>query len=136
MPGATRSMASASMEHSRGHLSEAQLDSAFHFGGLVVRVVGYAALAAVASHYDFGRALLAGLFYGDLAATAAMFVRGAAGLIDTAGELLLLLLVALCVGGMLRAPDDNAARAVLTLAALGVFTSRIGKELMTRLRLD
>ncbi len=125
------------MEQTRGHLSEAQLDSAFHFGGLVVRVVGYAALAAVASHYDFGRALLAGLFYGDLAATAAaMFVRGAAGLIDTAGELLLLLLVALCVGGMLRAPDDNAARAVLTLAALGVFTSRIGKELMTRLRLD
>ncbi|MBL8732356.1 MAG: hypothetical protein JNN13_08305 [Planctomycetes bacterium] len=125
------------MEQTRGHLSEAQLDSAFHVGGLVVRVVGYAALAAVASHYDFGRALLAGLFYGDLAATAAaMFVRGAAGSIDTAGELLLLLLVALCVGGMLQAPDDNAARAVLTLAALGVFTSRIGKELMRRLRLD
>lgn len=135
MPGATRSMASASMEHSRGHLSEAQLDSAFHVGGLVVRVVGYAALAAVASHYDFGRALLAGLFYGDLAATA-MFVRGAAGLIDTAGELLLLLLVALCVGGMLRVPEDAAQRAVLTLAALGVFTSRIGHELMTRMRLE
>jgi len=125
------------MEQTRGHLSEAQLDSAFHVGGLVVRVVGYAVAAYVASQYDFGHALLLGLFVGDVAASVAtLFLVTGTTLVQVANDLLLLLLVAFCIGGYLHLPTDPAQRAVAGLVAFGVLASRVGAGMLTRLPLE
>ena len=101
---------------------------------LALRAFAYAGVAAFASRYDCGQALLTGLFAGDAAATVvATTWPGARDRREIAAELTLLALVFLWVRPDLVWPDDTALRAILGLAAFGMFVGRAGGTALTHL---
>lgn len=109
------------------------VEAAIQLGGLLLRGVVYGTFAAFADGYDCGRALLTGVFAGDLAATVLAAVwRGRDCLLRLAGELLVLALVFAWVRSSLVWPDDLSQRAILGLAAFGAFAGRTGGEALTR----
>lgn len=96
------------------------VDAAFHYGGLVVRAVGYTVLYAFAAHYELAQPVLAGVLCGDAFGQVCLLAkRGRGDLPAVAGDLLALTVVAWCVREQLAWPDDPALRAVFGLAALG-----------------
>ena len=111
-----------------------RVDAAIHFTGLVVRAAIYAFCYAIADVYDCGRAVLTGLLVGDVAGNLlALLWEWRDGLLQAAAELALLGLVFLFVRSQLVWPDDLALRAILGLAAFGVFAAKIGGTLLTQL---
>lgn len=110
------------------------VEAAIQLGGLLLRGVVYGTFAAFADGYDCGRALLTGVFAGDLAATVLAAVwQGRDCLLRLAGELLVLALVFAWVRGSLVWPDDLSQRAILGLAGFGAFVGRTGGHALTRL---
>jgi hypothetical protein len=110
------------------------LDGVVDIAAVAVRALAYAGLAAFASNYDCGQALLAGLLAGDLAASLlATAWPGDGDRRQVAFELAVLGAAFLWVRHELVWPDDLAMRAILGLAAFGVFVGRAGSTLLTRL---
>jgi hypothetical protein len=111
-----------------------RVDAAIHFGALLARGAAYAFVYSVADLYDCGRALLTGVWLGDVASQLvdlAWHGRDAAA--RALADLGLLGLVYLCVRSQLVWPAELPLRAILGLAAFGVFASRIGGTLWTQL---
>jgi hypothetical protein len=111
-----------------------RIDTTFGVAGLLVRAIVYGIVGSFAQRYDCGPAMLAGTLFGDLAAT---LVRAAWSfrtcVWQCAGELLLFASVAAWCRALLLVPECQAQRAILGLAALGVFVGRVGKEALGRL---
>jgi hypothetical protein len=122
------------MTEPRALLSHDAIDAAIDFGALALRAVAYAVLWAAASPFDCGRALLTGAVAGDLAATAVgLLLRRHHGIAPALAEGALLLLVMLWCRHQLAWPDEPALRALVGLAAFGVFAPRVGGSVWTRL---
>lgn len=104
-----------------------QIDAAIHYGALLIRAVAYAFVYAVADLYDCGRALLTGIWLGDVAGhlLELVWLRRDAWL-QAVSELLLLGVVWLFIRSQLVWPVELPLRAILGLAAFGVFASRLG----------
>lgn len=111
-----------------------RVDAAIGYTGLVLRALAYAFIAAVANHYDCGRALLTGVLAGDLLSRFfALALDWRDQWIPVASELILLGIVFLFVRSSLEWPADQAMRAILGLAAFGTFSAQAGGSLLTRL---
>jgi hypothetical protein len=107
----------ASLDH---QAVQRNLDAAFHYGGLVVRAVGYTMLYAFAAHYELAQPVLAGALCGDVFGQLCLLVRrGRSDLPAVTGDLLTLAVVAWCVREQLAWPTDQGLQAVFGLAALG-----------------
>jgi hypothetical protein len=114
--------------------AEPMIDRAIDVAALVVRALAYAGIAAFASGYDCGQALLAGLLVGDLAASLlATAWPGARDRRQLVLELAVLGAVLLYVRAEITWPDDLSLRAVLGLAAFGTFVGRAGSTVLTHL---
>lgn len=110
-----------------------RIDAAISFVGLLVRVGAYAAVAGFASHYACGQAILTGLFLGDVAASVVRLLAQPRGhLAPFLAEAALLAAVYLWARAELVWPADPATRAIIGLAALGVFAGRAGGAARTR----
>ncbi|MBL8754798.1 MAG: hypothetical protein JNK15_15950 [Planctomycetes bacterium] len=110
------------------------IDATFGLAGLLLRVGVYFVVGTLAQRHDCGPALLAGTLLGDFTATvvrAAWSFRTCAW--QSAGELVVLAIVIACCRGALVVPECQAQRAILGLAAFGVFAGRFGKEALARL---
>lgn len=111
-----------------------RLETGLYAAGVVLRGAAYALLATFASRYDCGQALLGGLLVGDLAAAAlALAWRNLDAWRLALAEFAVLALVFCWVRTQLVWPDDPAQRAILGLAAFGVFAGRAGSTAWTRL---
>lgn len=111
-----------------------RIDAAIGFAGLFARVLAYSAVAALANQYDCGRAILTGIFAGDLLSrVVALGLEWRDSRVAVAAELLLLGIVFLCVRTWLWWPEDQAERAIVGLAGFGVFAGQVGGSLLTRL---
>lgn len=111
-----------------------RVDAAIHLGALLARAAAYAFVYAIADVYDCGRAILTGVWLGDVGGHLVSLCwqwRDAAA--QVLAELALLGIVYLCVRSQLVWPDDLPLRAILGLAAFGVFASRLGGSLLTQL---
>ena len=109
-------------------------DAAFRFGGLLLRAFVYTFVYAVADFHDCGRALLTGLLLGDIVGhLTALLWQWRDGLVQVLAELALLGLVFLWVRSQMVWPEDLSQRAILGLAAFGVFAGKVGESLFTRL---
>lgn len=114
--------------------STPHLDAGLRLCGVLLRAAAYALLASFASHYDCGRVLLLGLLVGDLAASVVTLAwRWVEERRQAVAEFAALLLVLLWVRQDLVWPQDPAERAILGLAAFGVFVGRAGGTALTRL---
>lgn len=110
------------------------VDATFHYGGIMVRAVGYLIVAAIADRYCFGQAILTGVLIGDLSGQLIKsIVRWHEGPLMQIGELLMIGIVYLFVRPMLGWPDDAALRAIIGLAAFGVLSGHIGGSVLMRL---
>lgn len=110
-----------------------KLDTAISFAGLLIRVGAYAVVGGFAGHYACGQAILTGVFLGDLAASCLrVFVQPKENAAQFVAELALLGIVYLWARGDLVWPPDSATRAIIGLAALGVFAGRAGGTTLTR----
>ena len=110
------------------------VEAAFRFGGLLLRAGVYAFVYAIADRYDCGRALLTGLLLGDLLGhLLSLAWQWRDGLVQVLAELGLLAIVFLFVRSQMVWPDELPLRAILGLAAFGVFASKIGGSLLTHL---
>lgn len=114
-----------------------RIDAVLSWSAVLVRAFGYALLVATASHYDFGRALLTGVFLGDLGGQVVTLVwnRGER-LAPTAWTLALLAATWIFARSTLGWPDDPAQRAVLVLAGFGAFVGAVGGSALTRFGRD
>lgn len=111
-----------------------RVDTAVQVTALLLRAGAYALVGGLADQYDCGHAILTGVLTGDLAASVAGLVwqrRGHAA--QTVAELVLLGIVYLAVRGDLAWPAEPALRAILGLAAFGVFVTRTGGAMLTDL---
>jgi len=110
-----------------------RIDTAISFAGLLIRVGAYAVVGGFANHYSCGQAILTGVFLGDLAASLLrVCVQPKENVAQFAAELLLLGLVYLWARGDLVWPADAPTRAIIGLAAFGVFAGRAGGTTLTR----
>ena len=115
------------------HVVPEGIDTAIQVTALLVRAGAYAVVGGLASQYDCGQAMLTGLLVGDLSASAALWLmQGHELWQQSLAELALLAIIYLCVRHQLVWPDDPAQRAIVGLAALGVFAPRAGGALMAR----
>ncbi|MBX3464040.1 MAG: hypothetical protein KF830_12780 [Planctomycetes bacterium] len=111
-----------------------RVDAAIDFGALLLRAGGYAFVYSVADAYDCGRALLTGIWLGDVGSHLVDLAwRGREALANTLAELGLLGVVFLLARAHLVWPEEPALRAILGLAAFGVFASRLGGTVWTTL---
>jgi hypothetical protein len=111
-----------------------RVDAAFHWSGLLVRAGIYAVLIAVADLYDCGHALLTGLLLGDLVGQlTALCWQWRDHLMGALGDLVLIGIIFLFVRPQLVWPEEPALRAILGLAAFGVFAGKVGGSLLTHL---
>jgi hypothetical protein len=109
-------------------------DAAFRYAGLLVRAVVYSLCYAAADAYDCGRALLTGLLAGDIAGNLiALLWQWRGALLQAGAELALLAMVFLFVRSQMVWPDELPLRAILGLAAFGVFASKVGGTLLVQL---
>jgi hypothetical protein len=109
------------------------IEHAVDLAALVLRALAYAGFAAFASRYDCGQAILTGVFAGDAAASVVATAWAARDRRQALGELAVLGLVFLWVRAGLVWPDDQAQRAILGLAAFGVFVGRAGTTVLSHL---
>lgn len=110
------------------------VDTAIHFGALLARAAAYAFVYAIADVYDCGRAILTGVWLGDVAGHLfglAWLWRDA--LVQVLAELALLAVVYMCIRTQLVWPAELPLRAILGLAAFGVCSTRVGGTLLTQL---
>lgn len=132
--------ATMTMERRRTMSDPAELrrvDAALHYVSLLTRCVAYLLLGGFADHYACGQAILTGMFFGDVAATIARHaVPPRDGLRDMLADLALLGLVYLWTHSTLAWPPHPANRAIVTLAAIGVFATRTSHGLLTRFGTD
>ncbi|MCK5942601.1 MAG: hypothetical protein KAI24_11560 [Planctomycetes bacterium] len=111
----------------------ARIDAAITLTGVLIRAGAYALVGSVASRYACGQAILTGLFLGDVAASLLRVVLPPRELLaQSLAELGLLAVVYLWARADLVWPADTPTRAILGLAALGVFAGRVGGTAMTR----
>lgn len=111
-----------------------QVDAAFHFGGLLIRAVGYLFVYSIADRYDCGPAILTGVLLGDfIGQIMKVFMSWNLGLLGQLGDLFLIGIVFLMVRSMMTWPDDPAMRAILGLTAFGLFVGHAGNAALTRL---
>lgn len=111
------------------------VDTAFVWAGLGVRAAVYGVLVAFAERASCGDAALTGLWLGDVAARLVAIVWQRLERLPVHGaDLALLGLVWLCVRSRLVWPDDPSLRAIVGLAAFGVFAGTTGGSLAGRLR--
>lgn len=109
------------------------VDRAIHFGALLARAFAYAFVYSIADAYDCGRAILTGIWLGDVAGHLVGLVwQWRDELAQVAAELALLGIVYLFVRSQLVWPHELPLRAILGLAAFGVFASRVGGSLFTQ----
>lgn len=111
-----------------------RVDAAIHFGALLARAAAYAFVYAIADVYDCGRAILTGVWLGDVIGHLVGLAwqwRDAA--LQVLAELALLGVVFLLVRSQLVWPEELPLRAILGLAAFGVFAARVGGSLFTQL---
>lgn len=111
-----------------------QIDAAIHFGALLVRAAVYTFVYAVADLFGCGRAILTGIWLGDVVSHVVQLAWNRRDtLVQGLAELALLGIVFLFVRSQLVWPQEPPLRAILGLAAFGVFSSRIGGSLFTQL---
>jgi hypothetical protein len=109
-----------------------RVDAAIHFGALLARAAAYAFVFAIADVYDCGRAILTGVWLGDVVGhLVGLCWQWRDGAVQVLAELALLGLVFLLVRSQLVWPEELPLRAILGLAAFGVFTTRVGGTLFT-----
>lgn len=111
-----------------------RVDATLHLGALLARAAAYAFVYAIADVYDCGRAILTGIWLGDVVGHLVGLCwqwRDAAA--QVLAELALLGVVYLCVRSQLVWPDELPLRAILGLCAFGCFASRVGGSLWTQL---
>ena len=131
---ATLPMHGPGMTTTDGGLTVQRVDAAIRFGGLLVRALAYAAIYALADRYDCGRSILTGVLAGDIGSRLVSIAwEWRDGLLQFAAELVLLLLVFLFVRSQMVWPEDLALRAIVGLAAFGVFSMQLGGAVFTRL---
>lgn len=118
------------------HVIAERVDHAVGVVALLLRACAYALVANFAGHYDCGHAVLTGLLVGDLAASLTLLVMHRECLAQAASEVVLMLLVFLWVRHDLVWPEPPALRAIVGLAALGVFAPRVGGGALTRIGHD
>jgi len=117
-----------------GELGLDRVDAAIHLGALFARAAAYAFVYAIADVYDCGRAILTGVWLGDVVGhLIGLAWQWRDALVQVLAELALLGLVFLFVRSQLVWPDELPLRAILGLAAFGVFTTRVGGTLLTQL---
>lgn len=110
------------------------VDNAFAWIAFGVRTAAYAGLVAFADRASCGAAVLTGLWLGDVAARVVAIAWQRLERLPAHGaDLALLGLVWLCVRTRLEWPDDPSLRAIVGLAALGVFAGTTGGSLLNRL---
>lgn len=110
------------------------VDAAIHFGALLARAAAYAFVYAIADVYDCGRAILTGVWLGDvLGHLFGLCWQWRDAAVQVLAELALLGLVFLLVRSQLVWPEELPLRAILGLAAFGVFSGRVGGCLFTQL---
>ena len=108
--------------------------TAFHYGGLLLRAIGYLAVFAIAQRYDFGQALLTGILIGDIAGQCIQAVlHWRSEPLAQSCQLLFLALVYLGLRSMLTWPPEPALRAIAFLAAFGAFSGHVGSSMLLRL---
>lgn len=101
---------------------------------LLARAGLYAVTALLAGDHEFGRALLAGIVIGDLAASAfALLWRECEHAALLFAELALLAIAYLWIRSRVPWPHEPPDQALLFLAAFGVFAARAGKDALTRI---
>ncbi len=110
-----------------------RVDTAIHLTALLVRAGVYGCVGAFAGRYDCGHAVLTGLLAGDLAASLVGLALHPRQFAQLLAELALLGLICLWVRADLVWPTLPAHRAIAGLAAFGVFASRAGGSVLTRL---
>lgn len=111
-----------------------RVDAAITFGGMLARALAYAAVYLLAGNYDCGPAILTGVLAGDFGSRLVSIAwEWCDGLLLFTAELALLGLVFLCVRSQMVWPEDLALRAIVGLAAFGVFSVQIGGTVLTRL---
>lgn len=116
------------------HVAFARIDTALQVTALLLRAGAYALVGGLADHYDCGHAILTGVLTGDLAASLAALVwQRRDHAVQTIAELTMLGVIYLFVRGDLVWPVEPAMRAILGLAAFGVFVSRTGGAMLTDL---
>jgi hypothetical protein len=126
-------MVSSTMEDDP-HDSQHGADAPFHCAALLVRACLYGGLYAFVDRYDCGGALLTGLLLGDLVGhLVSLAWQWRDGLANALGEFTLFALVFVCVRAQLVWPEEPAMRAILALAAFGVFSARVGGSLLAQL---
>jgi len=109
-------------------------DATFHYGGILLRALGYLGLWVIARDYDFGAAFLAGVLAGDIAGQLLKVVtRWRDEPLAESGELLFLGLVYLCARSVLVWPPDPAMRAIAGLALFGALSAHVGGTALVRL---
>ncbi|MBL9076708.1 MAG: hypothetical protein JNL08_04340 [Planctomycetes bacterium] len=109
------------------------VDAALHYGALLGRAAVYAFVYAIADRYDCGRALLTGIWLGDVVGHLVTLAwQWRHELLQVAAELALLGVVWLFVRSQLVWPNELPLRAILGLAAFGVFVSRVGGSMLTQ----
>ena len=107
------------------------IDQNLHFGSLLVRAAVYGFVGSFASRYDCGAAMLTGTLLGDLAATVLRgFWFARTDLVQCLAEFAVFILAFFWLRAQLVLPDDQAQRAILGLAAFGIFAGRVGKTLL------
>ncbi len=117
-----------------GDLGLDHADRAIHLGALFARAAVYAFVYAIADVYDCGRAILTGVWLGDVVGHLfGLCWQWRENLVQVLAELTLLGVVYLFVRSQLAWPEELQLRAILGLAAFGVFSARVGGSLFTQL---
>ena len=116
------------------HVVDNRIDSAIQVSALLLRAAIYGVVGGFAGNYDCGQSILTGLLIGDLgASTLSLLWERRDHLAQLIAELAMIGIIYLWVRSDLVWPDDPAQRAIMGLAAFGVFTSRCGGSLLTRI---
>jgi hypothetical protein len=111
-----------------------RIDAAFSFGALLLRAAAYAFVYSIADVYDCGRAILTGVWLGDITShLISLAWQWRDAMAQVLAELALLGIVYLFVRSQLVWPQEPPMRAILGLAALGVFSGGVGGTLLTHL---
>ncbi|HEX5052881.1 MAG TPA: hypothetical protein VFZ65_13985 [Planctomycetota bacterium] len=109
-------------------------DAAFELGGLLLRAAVYTFVYSISGLYDCGRPLLTGLLVGDMGSQlVALAWQWRHGFARPLADLAVLGVVYLWVRSQLVWPDELSLRAVLGLAAFGVFTTRFARACLASL---
>jgi hypothetical protein len=118
------------------HAAYDRIDRAIDAAIMVARVLGYVLVWWLAARHPIAAVVMGGMFVGDLigraVAVAIALVHGEP-VGRALGEIGLVLGAWLLLGGRAAWPDDPAERALLGLAAFGMFAATTGRAFWTHL---